>query len=215
MIDYEQQLIRFMQLATEINLSSGAQLLYFHLITLIRTRFYANTFKIDNETLSKRANISLSKLKRSRNELQAQSLIDYKSGGGSASGEYTIIDLLNVSKATNKNYMNENLTDVEIDLINRNIKHFDAFSNETKTMARFIYEVVQKAIKNQSAGVFGNKFQSVQQFINAKSVITAPFIFKLTKQIEGKKDIRDLPSYILTAVSNFVDENKKELVRGG
>ena len=78
MIDYEQQLIRFMQLATEINLSSGAQLLYFHLITLIRTRFYANTFKIDNETLSKRANISLSKLKRSRNELQAQSLIDYK-----------------------------------------------------------------------------------------------------------------------------------------
>lgn len=212
MIDYEQQMLRFIKLSNELKLSSGAQVLYFHLATLARSKFYSNTFKIDNITLCDRANISTEKMRRARKELVAQTLIDYQSGSGSASGEYTIIDLLNSSEEKNKETTSIKLNEAEIDNINRKTRVFEDFSKDKRIMARYIYEILQKAIKNQTAGVFGGYYENAQKFINAKSVVTAPFILKLITLLEEKKDIRDLPSYILTSVSNFVRENKKSIL---
>ena len=203
-INYELQLKKFWQVTNTVKLSSNAQCLYFQLLNLFNNNFWCKELKIPNQQLYSLANLSRDGLIRAREELQKYSLIKYKQGLGSASGEYIMIDITHLNELSIiPNYIfNENLA--KIDNLERISKEYRGKLNGT-TLIYFdlIIKTLQKAISNNQQGKYGNFYTTTQMFLNCEYTVTFDLINKLISVLSCKEvTIHDKEAYILTTIAN-------------
>lgn len=92
-MNYLAQLKGFRRARLTNPLSANSICLYFILLEYVNEINFLQWFTAPNSTLIGLTGLSLSALKRSRNELIQKGFINYKSGQGSMAGKYHIVDL--------------------------------------------------------------------------------------------------------------------------
>ena len=211
MIDFATQARTFLELTTRLKISANAQCLYFQLLNSFMFKTWTNSLKISNIDLHNLTHLSRQQLTNARHELQRLSLIDYKNGAGSGSGEYTLIDLKNAK--FDKILENSQKSDAQIADLTALRKSFDNFPEENKIWANFVVTTLEKAIAENRSGIYDNTYVNAQIFLKAKNELQLKTIWKIVTTLKCKPDIIDKESYVLAILANEVEFHKRRYMR--
>lgn len=212
MIDYEQQIIKFVKITSVVKISCHAQTLYLHLLTEFRHKFFPKELKVDNKLLYSATGLSRKQLCCARVELQQLNLLYYNKGAGSSSGTYIIIDL-------SQNRIQDICADIKDIKIPKEpkianltdfSKQFDNLPEEDRFYGQFVCNVLYKALQKQQTGVFANSYATAQTFLTASNELTLPVVYKLIITLKNKPDIQDKTAYTLAVLANFAQAYRKK-----
>ena len=210
MIEYENQIHKFMMLTQRVKISCSAQTLYIHIIEKFKSIGYPSRLRIDNYYLRANARLSKNQFFNARKELEELCLITYTPGGGSASGEYTLTNLSDVGiedliKNSNRIVKTKN-SEPEIDNISKLKESFKYLADEDKIWANYIIRLLKGVISKSKSITVNGTYKNVIDFIYKSKEINYGFIFKLITVLKNKKNISDKEAYVLSSISNYVEE---------
>lgn len=207
MITFENQMRKFLQITAKVKVTSKAQSLYIQLLEFFREKFFPKQIRINNGALQNRTNLSRHQLIDARQELKDLALVDYTAGAGSQSGNYILIDLCNaklssiVAVSQKTDATSATLSDLK-EIVNDLVDDY-------KIWGDYILETLNKAISNNTAGIYSNYYTTSQVFLKAKLKFKTSILYKLIYTLKNKPDIQDKQSYILASVANYVREQKQ------
>lgn len=207
MITFENQMRKFLQITARVKVTSKAQSLYIQLLEFFREKFFPKEIRINNGALQNRTNLSRHQLIDARQELKDLALVDYTAGAGSQSGNYILIDLCNaklssiVAVSQKTEATSATLSDLK-EIVNDLVDDY-------KIWGDYILETLNKAISNNTAGIYSNYYTTSQVFLKAKLEFKTSVLYKLIYTLRNKPDIQDKQSYILASVANYVREQKQ------
>ena len=209
-MEFDSQIRKFLMITKVKPISANAQCLYLQLLEAFKANLFPTELKLDNMALHQLTRLSRQQLTNARTELQKLSLLCYTPGGGSASGTYQLID---ISDANIKSIIEicEN-SDGEIANLKALKEHVDKLEGDWGFWANYILDVINKAIKTNTKGIYNNYYATTQTFLKARNDLQIDLIHKLATHLKLRTDIANKPAYILAAIAN---EAKQKMLRTG
>ena len=166
-MEFDSQIRKFLLITKVKAVSAHAQCLYLQLLDAFKAHLYPVELKLDNAVMHRLTHLSRQQLTNARTELQKLSLLYYTPGRGSASGSYQLIDITNANINSMIDISCDN--DTEITNLKEIQNEVEKMQSSWRFWGLYTLDVLKKAIKSNTKGVYNNYYATTQTFLKAQN----------------------------------------------